>query len=126
LADAGEILVSLFQLEKFISHSGILLDWKVECDNLSVDDWRCLAMLAKQKLPPFRNVVGVPSGGMIFAEQLLPYANPKAPLIVIADDVYTTGLSMLEMAKERLDVVGCVAFARAPVPSWIVPVWRLY
>jgi hypothetical protein len=118
--------VSLFQLARFVSHAGILLDWKVECNNLDVDDWRCLAMLANQKLPPFRNVVPVPTGGTIFAEQLLSYANPKASLIVIADDVYTTCMSMLEVAKERLDVVGCVAFARAPVPSWIVPVWRLY
>lgn len=118
--------MSLFRLAKFVGHAGFELDWKVECDDLDIDDWKCLAFLASQKLPAFRDAVGVPRGGTNFAKQLLSYTHPKAVLTVIADDVYTTGASMLEFAGNRRDVIGCVAFARVYVPSWIIPVWRLY
>ncbi len=118
--------MNLFQLGKFISHSGDELDWKIECDGLSIDDWKCLAFIASQKLPPFRDVVGIPRGGLVFARQLAEYAKPSHSLTIYADDVYTTASSLLKSVGNRMDVIGCVAFARNPTPRWIVPVWRLF
>ncbi len=125
--------MNLFQLGDFISHSGDTLNWKVECDSLSTEDWKCLAFIAAQKLPPFQSVIGIPKGGLEFARQLAEYAKPNHSLTpnysltIYVDDVYTTASSFLKaVGNRRIDVVGCVAFARNPTPRWIVPIWRLF
>ncbi len=119
--------MNLFQLDKFIGHSGEELDWKVECDSLSIDDWKCLALIASRKLPPFQSVIGIPRGGLEFARQLAEYARPNHSLTIYVDDVYTTAGSFLKaVGNRRIDVVGCVIFARNPTPRWIVPIWRMF
>ena len=65
-----------------------------------------------QKLP-FYKVVGIPRGGVKFANALNKYAsdNPEDP-VLIADDVYTTGTSFREYVAEH--------YADQPVIQWCV------
>lgn len=105
----------LFVKEEFTMHSGGKGTVKIECDALTPESWDGLAELAKVTgtLPPFGEVVGVPRGGLPFAEALRPYAT-KGPRLVV-DDVWTTGRSMRE--GMGFHDVGLVAFARGPVTN---------
>lgn len=114
--------MAIFQKFKFVSHAGIPLDWKIECDNLDQDDWQALALMASKVLPPFGSVEGVPRGGLAFAIALRPYAT-EGP-VLIADDVGTTGKSM-EDARRGREALGIVAFARGPLPHWVRAVCTL-
>lgn len=111
----------MFNKDKFISHAGLKLDWKIECDDLSGDDWEGLAFMASQVLPKFGTVEGVPTGGLKFAQALNQYKT-KGPLL-IADDVFTTGWSMFEHKNER-DAIGVVVFARQIPKQWITPLFQ--
>ena len=113
--------MGLFRLGQFTAHSGRTLDWKVECDALAPDDWKCLAAMIGPQLR-FGAVEGVPRGGLAFADALAPYAT-EGPLL-IADDVLTTGGSM-EAQRSGRDAIGVVAFARSAPPSWVSAVWRM-
>jgi hypothetical protein len=111
----------LFVKERFRSHAGLMLDWKIECDALSTADWVCLAKMASLILPRFRMTEGVPRGGLKFARALEYYGtgNPEDP-ILICDDVFTTGRSM-EAQRNGREALGVVAFARGPTPFWVHP-----
>lgn len=111
----------MFDKRKFTSHSGLQLDWKIECDDLTDNDWKCLAFMASQILPPFGAVEGVPLGGLKFAYALREYAT-QGPLL-IADDVLTSGSSMLYHKNDR-EAIGVVAFARNNPESWITPIFQ--
>ena len=113
---------SLFRLGSFRGAAGEVLPWKVECDSLWQADWEALAEIAVSLLPDFGTVEGVPTGGFPFADALREHVT-AGPLL-IADDVLTTGGSMVEHRDGR-DAIGVVAFARGVVPDWITPVWRL-
>jgi hypothetical protein len=65
--------VSLFQLGDFTLASGASSLWKIECDALTPEDWQALAQMAVEILPPFGEVVGVPRGGVPFADALRPF-----------------------------------------------------
>lgn len=110
----------MFQLGKFKGHSGVFLQWKIECDDLSMDDWKCLAWVANELIAPFGSVEGVPEGGCIIADLLKPYAK-RGPLLIV-DDVLTTGQSMEEQRAKRA-AVGLVVFARGLCPAWITPIF---
>lgn len=129
--------MSLFQLGKFTSHSGLDLDWKIDCDALTGGDWDCLTKLAIEMINrrgwnPSR-VIGVPRGGLHFAdcirERLLfrNDINPNTGELLVVDDVYTTGNSIASTANaylnqvEPLNVVhGIVIFARGKVKErWV-------
>jgi len=47
--------MSLFIREDFISHAGLPLTWKVECDALTDKDYEALAKIVSEKLT-FRDV----------------------------------------------------------------------
>ena len=112
----------LFQLGKITLHGGQQSDWKIECDSLSDNDWKCLAKIATGLLPPFGEVEGVPRGGLLFADALRLYST-HGPLL-IADDVCTTGISLENHRADR-DVIGVVAFSRGSVPAWVIAVFEL-
>lgn len=116
---------SLFQRVDFISHSGLPLTWKIECDALTPQDWEALAQMATEVLPPFSHVLAVPSGGLPFAEALR--AHKKEGIVrrvLIADDVLTTGASMEEYRlHSETGTLGVVAFARGPCPDWVTPLF---
>lgn len=128
----------LFMRQDFISHSGKKLSWKIECDALTPEDWLCLAVMAKEKLPvmPSR-VFAVPKGGLPFSGAFLDLygaeLNDRGPILLL-DDVLTTGGSMNELRKQLhetgeiediTDVIGIVAFARGECLDWVKPIWRL-
>ena len=115
-------MVALFKCGKFTSHSGLQLNWKIECDALSDDDWQGLACIASEILPPFGNVEGVPRGGLKFADALRQYIT-TGPLL-ICDDVCTTGNSM-ETFRNNRNAIGVVAFSRGISPGWIIPLFTL-
>jgi hypothetical protein len=114
----------LFKLEDFISHAGLPLFWKVECDALTDDDWKCLAKMATTILPPFGLVVGIPRGGLKFADALSKYVTVGPDLI--ADDVLTTGSSFFPYLEKNPTLIGIVVFARGPI---VIPnvkaIWNL-
>ena len=113
----------LFKHEKFVGASGVELAFKIECDALRRSDWQCIADVSTRRLPAFGRAVGVPQGGLILAEMLHEYRDPKSRLVLIVDDVWTTGHSMNEFAEEYMrktrwakDWLGFVAFARMLTP----------
>ena len=116
--------MSLFIREDFISHAGLPLTWKVECDALTDNDYEALAKIVSEKLI-FRDVKGIPRGGIPFEKALKPYCtNDENDPLLIADDVYTTGTSMREVYEE--EAIGIVVFARNEITDdWIKAIWQL-
>ena len=108
--------MDLFQSVDFISHSGLHLTWKIECDAFSENEWKTFAKIVREYEPrPWGEVVGIPRGGVKFAKALDEYSthNINHPLF-IADDVYTTGKSFRDFSKFNTDreiIIWCV-FAR--------------
>ena len=116
--------MNLFIREDFISHAGLPLTWKVECDALTDNDYEALAKIVSEKLS-FRDVKGIPRGGIPFEKALKPYStNDENDPLLIADDVYTTGTSMREVYEEG--AIGIVVFARNEITDdWIRAIWQL-
>lgn len=115
--------MNLFEKTKFTLPSGLVTDFKVECDVLSEEDWAALACLAAKILPPFYQLEGVPRGGIAFADALKPYRSSEGVLL-IADDVWVSGLSM-ERHRAGRPAIGIVAFARGPVLPWVTSLFQL-
>ena len=105
--------MSLFQSGRFISHAGNELEWKIECDALTDEDWECLAKMISYRIR-FGSVYGIPRGGTKLANALEQYITPGHPLNLVVDDVYTTGKSMKDVMKEG--DFGFVIFARKRIP----------
>lgn len=101
--------MTLFQLGNFISHAGNELEWKIECDALTDEDWDCLAKMISQRTR-FGSVYGIPRGGIKLAKALEKYITPNHPLRLVVDDVYTTGKSMKDVMTGT--DLGFVVFAR--------------
>lgn len=122
--------MNLFVDGKFKSHAGQELLWKIECDALSASDWDCIAKMVADKFK-FREVHGIPDGGLMFARALKKYEVQFSRRILIVDDVYTTGQSMNEKLAEMgrkengLGISGIVLFARNDTPNWIMPLFEL-
>ena len=105
--------MNLFQYGKFTSHAGKELNWKIECDALTDADWECLAEMISERTQ-FKSVYGIPRGGTKLANALEKYCNPKSPIRLVVDDVWTTGKSMREVMKPG--DMGFVVFARQKIP----------
>ena len=122
--------MNLFQSGLYKSHSGLMLNGKIECDALSYEDLLCVARWIGQNIR-FGVVEPVHNGGDPLANYLHVYADKSAPMVLIADDVLTTGASM-EKAKERIEkkypiapVIGVVLFSRGICPDWVFPVFTM-
>lgn len=115
-------MTSLFQDGDFTSHAGLPLKWKLECDAITDDEWRCLAkMIMEYQDRPFSEAVGIPRGGLKLAEALNEYASGNPDHFpIICDDVFTTGTSMLDFIAEKYPTFTqgmgyrWVVFARKP------------
>lgn len=126
--------MTLFVPQPLTSTAGVPLTWKIECDALTDDDWRCLASMAASVLVPFHAVHGIPRGGLPFAEALREHVDPSAESWLLADDVWTTGKSMLAARGRNVSsagyksCVGVVAFSRSrePLPDWVTPVLSVH
>ena len=122
--------MSLFQENDFISHSGLTLSWKIDCDSLNDEDIQTLAGIIGNRYG-FKKVIGIPSGGDRLASALKQYEDPELWSTLIVDDVLTTGASM-EEARENLGddmVMGVVIFSRMiaeDCPSWIKPLFQAW
>lgn len=124
----------LFQIGDFTLASGAKSRWKIECDALSPHDWAGLAAMAMQFLPAFGRVAGVPRGGLPFADALRRHATPGSPLVLVAEDVCTTGGSISRYAQIVLNetpglvagrILGVCVFARDRYPHWVTPLFRM-
>lgn len=116
--------MNLFELGPFTLPDGRVTDFKIECDVLTETDWASLARLAVETLPPFGQVEGVPRGGVMFADALRPYATASATALLIADDVWVTGLSM-ERHRDGREAIGIVAFSRGPLLPWVQTIFHM-
>ena len=112
--------MNLFIKEDFISHAGLPLTWKVECDALTEKDYEALAKIVSEKLT-FCDVKGIPRGGIPFEKALKKYCtyNESDPLL-ICDDVYTTGTSMREVYEEGAIGEAVTLPATKPVKTYPV------
>ena len=111
--------INLFQKIDFISHAGLPMKWKIECDALTENDWECLTQMIIELEPQkWRAAVGIPRGGIPLGMALNKFGtgNPDHP-ILIADDVYTTGTSFKDYKQQHYaneyTLEWCV-FARKP------------
>lgn len=116
---------NLFQSGVFKLASGGYSNWKIECDALTKEDWATLAAMAYEVLPPFGEVVGVPRGGIPFANALRDYITVGHVNLLIAEDVVTTGKS-INQYKDGDSTIGVCVFAREKCPDWITPLFRMY
>tara|TARA_R110002167_G_scaffold74467_4_gene208411 strand:+ start:334 stop:738 length:405 start_codon:yes stop_codon:yes gene_type:complete len=94
----------LFQEEDFVSHAGIPLKWKIECDAIMEEEWDCLALMIHEKSGgTCREAVGIPRGGVPLADAINKrFATGKdEDYIFVVDDVYTTGKSFLDFRKKH-------------------------
>ena len=119
---------NLFVETPFIGHSGGYLPWKIECEALTEEDWACLAKLISKK-HAFKEVVGIPEGGLPLARALEQYRRSDSHIVLIVDDVLTTGQSM-DTEKRRIDylpqnIFGIVVFARTTPPPWVRSIFQL-
>lgn len=115
--------LSLFRLGNFALHSGQTSAWKIDCDALTDEDWKAVALMFSEILPPFGRILGVETGGLKFAAAMTPYKTRGAPLLIV-DDVLTTGRSMEEVRNGR-EAIGAVVFARGQCPAWVTPLFQL-
>lgn len=114
--------MSLLQLADIVLHSGKKSKFKIECDSLTEEDWNTLAYLGSRIVGKFSKVYGIPRGGIPFARALEKYADNDGPLL-IADDVLTTGGSIVEKLREGC--VGLVAFARGKCPEGVKAIFYM-
>lgn len=117
----------LFRLGEFTSHSGIPLEWKIDCDALTREDWEALAVIALEILDgePFDQVLACGGAAAELSSALWKYRSPEGVLLVV-DDVLTTGATMERhrLASGRI-CRGIVVFARGPCPPWVRAIFTL-
>ena len=109
---------NLFTSGDFISHAGLPLKWKIECDAIRPEEWDCLAQMIMEYhgSMPFREVKGIPTGGQALASALDKYKSPDADdIVMVVDDVWTTGMSMRDFVKENYP-----GYLKAQVKKWVV------
>lgn len=116
--------MNLFEKKKWIMHSGEESNFKIECDALTLADWDTIAYLIAKRVS-FVNAIGVPQGGLKFAEALKKHKS-SGPLLIV-DDVLTTGRSMAKMQAHyyQYNIIGIVLFARGRCPDWITPIFQM-
>jgi hypoxanthine phosphoribosyltransferase len=122
--------MTLLKTGDFVSHSGLTLPFKINCDLLTQEDINCIAKYIAARCD-FGVALGIVRGGIRLAEALDQYATQEAPFnVLVVDDVLTTGKSM-ERSKAKLppqvhqdDVIGWVIFARTEPPKWINYVFK--
>lgn len=123
---AGPV-VSWLQLADIVLASGARSSFKIEADDLALEELQAAAALLAKILPPFGTVSGVPRGGGRLATALAFYAT-EGPLLIV-DDVWTTGGSMMRHRATFPDdelCIGVVLFARGPVPPSVTALFTLH
>ena len=120
----------LFTEQDFIGHSGDELHWKIECDALFPNEWKCIArMIFEIETRPFQAAIGIPRGGVELGRWLNEYStqNAEHPYLII-DDVLTTGGSMDEFREKNFqgkESFGWVVFARKQPQPWVNALFQM-
>ena len=123
--------MNLFQSVDFVSHSGLELKWKIECDALSDPEWFTISQMIMEISVPFKEAIGIPRGGTKLGNLLNQYGTrKKEDPILLVDDVLTTGESMKEFKTKRTwrnpaDYIGWVVFARTKTPKWVTALFQM-
>jgi len=122
----------LFQSIDFTSHSGLDLSWKIEMDALSDPEWFTIKKMIMELTPPFKEAVGIPTGGSKLGNLLNEHGTGKEEdPICIVDDVLTTGESMeyfltqYQRNRRPFTVIGWVVFARGQCPGWVTSLFQM-
>lgn len=123
----------LFVEEDFIGHSGGELHWKIECDAIFPNEWKCIArMIMEHETRPFCAAIGIPRGGVELSRHLNEYAtgNHDEHPYLICDDVLTTGGSMDEFVdsyfrNRKPNYFGWVVFARNNPQHWVNALFQM-
>lgn len=119
--------MSIFKHGNFTLHSGEKSVWKIDCDDLTAEDWDTLALMGHRAVGVFSDVVCGSGAATQFAFALERYQSYNGPLLIV-DDVLTTGATMEKLRMEAglpgLTAKGLVAFARGPCPDWVRPLFR--
>ena len=121
----------LFQSVDFVSHSGLDLKWKIECDAISDPEWFTISQMIMEISPPFKEAIGIPRGGTKLGNLLNQHGTGKSKdPICIVDDVLTTGGSMNEFLRKRhwrnpTDYMGWVVFSRIKPPEWVTALFQM-
>lgn len=122
-----KLKTNLFQMGRVALASGHESDFKIECDALTDDDIECLAYLISKRAG-FRQVHGVPTGGLRLQNALKKYidSDPLLPVLIV-DDVYTTGKSMARYAGNFYPepYIGFVIFARGELPEHVQALFKM-
>ena len=120
----------LIHLGHFTLNSLLETDWKLICDQFIRDNIDGLVHLIRRLVGPFSAVYGVPRGGLVLEEALMPHVSRGlSSTVLLLDDVLTTSGSM-QRAREKLagsyqHIIGAVVFARGPLPSWIEAIFPM-
>ena len=123
--------MNLFQSVDFISHSGLELKWKIECDALSDPEWFTISQMIMEISVPFKEAIGIPRGGTKLGNLLNQYGTGKREdPVLLVDDVLTTGESMKQFKTKRSwrypsDYIGWVVFARNKCPDWVTALFQM-
>ena len=122
----------LFQSIDFKSHSGLDLSWKIEMDALSDPEWFTVKKMIMEITPPFKEAVGIPTGGTKLGDLLNEHGTGKdEDPICIVDDVLTTGESMeyfltqYQRNRKPFTAIGWVVFARSQCPGWVTALFQM-
>jgi len=108
---------------EFELHSGARSSFLIDCGVLTDTDLAALALVALDLVSPYGDVVGVPTGGLRFAEAMRRYQTVGPTLVV--DDVLTTGASITRVAQDVRNSFGLVIFARGVVPPWVTALFTM-
>lgn len=132
--------MNLFQSGNFVLSSGSRSDFRIDCDALTDEDIKTLALVFRKRLArswhgaTAKIICPVPSGGNRLASALAEYRKngqyiqirPDAPVLIV-EDVLTTGRGMeCERLKHTEPVRGVVIFAREQCPSWVTPIFQMH
>lgn len=121
--------MSLFQKGNFKLHSNKISDFKIECDDLTLNDIKTLAYLISKRFK-FFSVFGVPTGGLALAAELKQYcSNDLNDPTLIVDDVLTTGKSMIDFIRKSdiKNPFGVAIFARTHnFGEWGIPIIPIF
>jgi orotate phosphoribosyltransferase-like protein len=122
--------MSLLVNNSFKSHSGLDLDFKIDCDALTDFDLETLASIVSKKYS-FSDVFGIPMGGLRFAAALDKYCTKNSFDVLVVDDVMTTGNSFRDFKNEWFldddNVIGITIFSRGykNTPEWVNSIFTL-
>lgn len=124
--------MNLFQKGDYRLASGERSWFKIDCDALTTADLTVLAELLSERVEPFSNVYGVPTGGLRLASLMREYVTEGVDSVLVVDDVWTTGGTIRAFEKAVLRAHDwkktsqlAVLFARTPVPMTVRTLFQL-